>query len=62
MHHGGPYPATTDSKFTSVGTASIFRFARPVCFQGFPQEMLPAQLHDANPLGIWRMVNGTFTK
>jgi NADP-dependent aldehyde dehydrogenase len=62
MHHGGPYPATTDAKFTSVGTASIFRFARPVCYQGFPQEMLPAQLHDANPHGIWRLLNGTRTQ
>jgi NADP-dependent aldehyde dehydrogenase len=62
MHHGGPYPATTDSKFTSVGTAAILRFARPVCFQNFPQDMLPPQLQDANPLGIWRMVNGTLTK
>lgn len=62
MHHGGPYPATTDSKFTSVGTGAIGRFARPVCFQSFPQDFLPAQLQDANPLGIWRIVNGGFTK
>ena len=62
MHHGGPYPATTDSKFTSVGTASIFRFARPVCFQSFPENLLPAQLQDANPEGIWRMVNGALSK
>jgi alpha-ketoglutaric semialdehyde dehydrogenase len=60
MHHGGPYPATTDAKFTSVGTASIFRFARPVCYQNFPQANLPVQLHDENPVGIWRMENGTF--
>jgi alpha-ketoglutaric semialdehyde dehydrogenase len=60
MHHGGPYPATTDSKFTSVGTASILRFARPVCFQNFPQALLPAELQDANPAGIWRQVNGAF--
>lgn len=62
MHHGGPYPATTDSKFTSVGTASIFRFARPVCFQSFPEKLLPAQLQDANPDGIWRMLNGNLSK
>jgi NADP-dependent aldehyde dehydrogenase len=62
MQHGGPYPATTDSRFTSVGTASITRFARPVSFQNAPQEILPAQLHDANPLSIWRSVNGTLTK
>jgi NADP-dependent aldehyde dehydrogenase len=62
MHHGGPYPATTDSKFTSVGTASIFRFARPVCFQNFPQDILPGQLQDTNPMGIWRLLNGSFTQ
>jgi alpha-ketoglutaric semialdehyde dehydrogenase len=62
MHHGGPYPATTDSKFTSVGTGSILRFARPVCFQSFPQNLLPAQLQDENPDGIWRQINGALTK
>ncbi len=44
MHHGGPYPATTDPKFTSVGTAAIYRFARPVCYQSFPQSALPDEL------------------
>ena len=48
MHHGGPYPATTDSRFTSVGTAAIQRFARPVCYQGLPQAMLPPELQDLN--------------
>ena len=62
MHHGGPYPATTDSRFTSVGTAAIQRFARPVCYQGFPQELLPAELQNTNIRKIWRMVNGSFTK
>jgi 2,5-dioxopentanoate dehydrogenase len=62
MHHGGPYPATTDSRFTSVGTAAICRFARPVCYQGVPQELLPVELQDANSRKIWRMVNGTLTK
>jgi 2,5-dioxopentanoate dehydrogenase len=62
MHHGGPYPATTDSRFTSVGTAAIQRFARPVCYQGLPQAMLPAELQDLNPRKIWRMVNGSLTK
>jgi 2,5-dioxopentanoate dehydrogenase len=62
MHHGGPYPATTDSRFTSVGTAAIQRFARPVCYQGLPQAMLPAELQDLNPRKIWRMVNGNLTK
>ena len=58
MVHGGPYPATTDSRSTSVGTDAIKRFARPVCFQNFPQSLLPQELRDDNPLGILRMVNG----
>jgi NADP-dependent aldehyde dehydrogenase len=58
MHHGGPYPATTDVRFTSVGTAALSRFVRPVCYQNFPAAMLPAALRDDNPLGIRRMVNG----
>ncbi|RPJ87038.1 MAG: aldehyde dehydrogenase (NADP(+)) [Acidobacteria bacterium] len=62
MHHGGPFPATTDSKFTSVGTAAIYRFARPVCYQDFPQWALPEELQDANPRGIWRQVDGKLTK
>ena len=62
MHHGGPYPATTDSHFTSIGTASIFRFARPVCFQGFPDAALPLELRNQNVRGIWRLVDGQFTK
>lgn len=57
MHHGGPFPATTDSRFTSVGADGIKRFARPVCFQNFPETLLPAELQNENPLGIWRMVN-----
>ncbi len=62
MQHGGPYPSTTDARFTSVGTAAIYRFARPVCFQGFPDSALPPELQNANPRGIWRMVNGQWTK
>lgn len=46
MVHGGPYPATTDGRFTSVGTEAIYRFARPVCYQGFPQDALPEELRD----------------
>ena len=61
MHHGGPYPATTDGRSTSVGTAAIFRFTRLVCFQGFPQNGLPDDLQDANPNGIWRLVDGEYT-
>jgi alpha-ketoglutaric semialdehyde dehydrogenase len=62
MQHGGPYPATTDARSTSVGTASIARFARPVCYQDFPDEALPPALTNRNGLGIWRRVNGTLTR
>lgn len=62
MVHGGPYPATTDGRSTSVGTASIFRFTRAVCYQNMPQALLPAELHDNNPLGIWRLLNGEQTR
>jgi alpha-ketoglutaric semialdehyde dehydrogenase len=62
MHHGGPYPATTDARFTSVGTAAIARWARPVAYQNFPADILPAELLDANPRGIMRTVNGTLTR
>ena len=55
--HGGPYPATTDSRSTSVGTGAILRFARPVCYQGFPDEFLPEELRDGNPGGIARKGN-----
>ena len=62
MVHGGPYPATSDSRNTSVGTLAIYRFVRPVCYQDFPQVALPQELKDENPLGIWRMVNGNITR
>jgi 2,5-dioxopentanoate dehydrogenase len=62
MVHGGPYPSTSDGRSTSVGTQAIFRFTRPVCYQGFPDEALPKELKDANPLGIWRMVDGQMTR
>ena len=58
MVHGGPYPATSDPRFTSVGSLAIYRFARPVCFQNFPQSMLPPELQDANPLRIRRLRDG----
>src|SRR5262249_23541503 len=58
MQHGGPYPATTDARTTSVGTAAIGRFARPVCFQNFPDEALPIELRNKNEREIWRMVDG----
>ncbi len=59
--HGGPYPATTDSGTTSVGSAAIGRFVRPVAFQNMPQEFLPPPLRDDNPLGIRRLVDGEWT-
>lgn len=62
MVHGGPYPATSDGRSTSVGSQAIFRFARLVCYQGFPDEALPEELKDANPLGIWRMIDGQMTR
>jgi NADP-dependent aldehyde dehydrogenase len=62
MHHGGPYPATTDEKFTSVGTAAIYRFAKPVCYQNFPDNLLPEELQNANPRNILRAVNGKLTR
>ena len=62
MVHGGPYPSTSDGRSTSVGSQAIFRFARLVCYQGFPDSVLPDALKDANPLGIWRMLDGEMTK
>lgn len=62
MQHGGPYPATTDSRFTSVGADGIRRFARPVCFQNFPNYLLPKELQNENPLGIWRTINDKLTQ
>ena len=62
MQHGGPYPATTDVRFTSVGTAAIKRFVRPLSFQNWPETLLPPELHNDNPMDIWRLVNGSYTK
>ena len=62
MNHGGPYPATTDVRFTSVGTAALQRFVRPVCYQNFAAAQLPPALQDANPLGLWRLVNEKLTR
>jgi alpha-ketoglutaric semialdehyde dehydrogenase len=62
MQHGGPYPATTDARTTSVGTAAILRFVRPVAYQNFPQTALPVELQDDNPRGIWRLVDGEIRK
>ena len=62
MQHGGPFPATTDSRFTSVGTAAIQRFARPVCYQNFPPDALAPELRSENPCGLLRIVNGELTR
>lgn len=62
MVHGGPWPAATDARFTSVGTGAIKRWVRPVCFQNFPDSLLPAELKNTNLLNIWRLVNNNFTK
>ncbi|WP_299834581.1 aldehyde dehydrogenase (NADP(+)) [uncultured Tenacibaculum sp.] len=61
MVHGGPYPASTDSRFTAVGVNSIKRWVRPFSYQNWPQELLPVELQDGNPLGINRVVNGKLT-
>ncbi|MDW5377564.1 aldehyde dehydrogenase (NADP(+)) [Halomonas sp. HP20-15] len=58
MVHGGPYPATSDSRTTSVGSAAIFRFLRPVCYQALPEGLLPEPLKERNPLGLKRLVDG----
>ena len=62
MQHGGPYPATTDGRFTSVGADAIKRFVRPVAFQNAPEDYLPDELKNANQLGIWRRIDGALTK
>ena len=62
MQHGGPFPATTDSRFTSVGADAIKRFARPVCFQNWSNALLPDELKNENPLEIWRTVNDELVK
>lgn len=61
MVHGGPFPSTTDSKSTSVGTAAIYRFTRPVCYQNMPDSLLPLELKNKNTLVIWRLINGERT-
>ncbi|MFZ9262942.1 MAG: aldehyde dehydrogenase (NADP(+)) [Chitinophagaceae bacterium] len=62
MQHGGPFPATTDSRFTSVGGDAIKRFARPIAYQNFNHQLLPEELKNNNPLGIWRTINNKLTK
>jgi 2,5-dioxopentanoate dehydrogenase len=62
MVHGGPFPATTDGRSTSVGTAAIHRFTRPVCYQNMPDALLPDELKNKNSLNMWRMINGAWSK
>jgi acyl-CoA reductase-like NAD-dependent aldehyde dehydrogenase len=62
MHHGGPYPATSSPAYTSVGMTAIRRFLRPVAWQNAPAAVLPPELRDDNPLGIWRQVDGELTR
>ena len=62
MNHGGPYPASTDSRTTSVGTAAITRFARPLCYQDAPPNILPVELRDQNTRGIWRLLDNRLTR
>ena len=62
MVHGGPFPASTDSRFTAVGTAALQRWLRPVCYQSFPDKALPAALQNHNPLGLMRTINGVKTR
>jgi NADP-dependent aldehyde dehydrogenase len=60
--HGGPYPATTDARGTSVGTLAVERFLRPVCYQNYPAASLPPPLQDANPWNLLRLVDGVVTR
>jgi alpha-ketoglutaric semialdehyde dehydrogenase len=62
MVHGGPYPATSDARGTSVGTLAIERFLRPICYQNYPDTLLPAALQNANPLGLLRLLDGEQTR
>ena len=62
MQHGGPFPASTDARFGSVGADAIKRFARPIAFQNWSNNLLPDELKDENPLEIWRTVNNELTK
>jgi NADP-dependent aldehyde dehydrogenase len=60
--HGGPFPATSDGRSSSVGTAAIQRFLRPVSYQNLPQALLPAVLQDPNTRGVWRRRDGVLTQ
>ena len=62
MVHGGPSPATSDSRTTSVGARAIERFLRPVCYQDVPKSLLPSAIADGNPDGLWRRIDGRLTQ
>jgi 2,5-dioxopentanoate dehydrogenase len=62
MVHGGPYPATSDSRSTSVGSRAIERFLRPVCYQDVPKSLLPSAIADGNPDHLWRRIDGQLTQ
>ncbi|WP_374622921.1 aldehyde dehydrogenase (NADP(+)) [Pandoraea sp.] len=62
MVHGGPYPATSNAMFTSVGATAVDRFLRPVCYQDLPDTLLPEALQEANPLGLWRLRDGALSQ
>ncbi|WP_287496132.1 aldehyde dehydrogenase (NADP(+)) [Pandoraea sp. CB10b_02] len=62
MVHGGPFPATSNAMFTSVGATAIDRFLRPVCYQDLPDALLPEALRDGNPLGLWRLRDGELSQ
>ena len=62
QHHGGPYPASSNPLHTSVGATAIRRFLRPIAYQDAPAAVLPPELRDDNPLGIWRRVDGELTR
>ena len=62
MVHGGPFPATSDARTTSVGTLAMTRFLRPVCYQAIPDALLPPALQDANPWRLPRRVDGQWRR
>jgi NADP-dependent aldehyde dehydrogenase len=62
MVHGGPFPASTDSRFTAVGIHAVKRWVRPVCYQNCPHHLLPDELKNDNPKNIWRLLNNEWTK
>ena len=62
MQHGGPFPASTDARFTAVGVHSMKRWLRPISYQNWPDEFLPEALKASNPLGLWRLIDNQWTK